>query len=72
MQLKEVSLEQFYIDYLEEYSEARKAGATPTNMHPGDTPTIVFIVDILIQLCSLPVSCVYSPSLAAPAVAAQY
>lgn len=56
MQLKELSLEQFYKDYLEQYALARKAGATPTNMHPEDTPTIVFIVDTLIQLCSLPVS----------------
>lgn len=56
MQLKEQSLEQFYTDYLEQYSTARRAGATPTNMHPEDTPTIVFIVDTLIQLCSLPVS----------------
>ena len=56
MQLKEQSLEQFYRDYLEQYAAARKEGATPTNMHPEDTPTIVFIVDTLIQLCSLPVS----------------
>lgn len=56
MQLKELSLEQFYKDYLEQYALARKAGATPANMHPEDTPTIVFIVDTLIQLCSLPVS----------------
>ena len=56
MQLKEQSLEQFYSEYLEQYSAARRAGATPTNMHPEDTPTIVFIVDTLIQLCSLPVS----------------
>ncbi|CAI8030011.1 hypothetical protein GBAR_LOCUS17015 [Geodia barretti] len=54
MQLKEQSLEQFYTDYLEQYSAARRAGATPTNMHPEDTPTIVFVVDTLIQLCSLP------------------
>ena len=57
MQLKESSLEQFYSDYLGQYSAARREGATPTNMHPEDTPTIVFIVDTLIQLCSLPVSC---------------
>ena len=56
MQLKEASLEQFYKDYLEKYAVARRAGATPTNMHPEDTPTIVFIVDTLIQLCALPVS----------------
>ena len=56
MQLKESSLEQFYTDYLEQYAAARRSGATPTNMHPEDTPTIVFIVDTLIQLCSLPVS----------------
>ena len=55
MQLKEQSLEQFYKEYLEQYSTARRGGATPTNMHPEDTPTIVFIVDTLIQLCSLPV-----------------
>jgi hypothetical protein len=54
MQLKEQSLEQFYTEYLEQYSAARRAGATPTNMHPEDTPTIVVIVDTLIQLCSLP------------------
>ena len=56
MQLKEVSLEQFYKDYLKQYSLARKVGATPTNMHPEDAPTLLFIVDTLIQLCSLPVS----------------
>ena len=62
MQLKEQSLEQFYTDYLEQYSAARRAGATPTNMHPEDTPTIVFVVDTLIQLCSLPVRiCTFNP-----------
>lgn len=55
MQLKEQSLEQFYNDYLQQYSTARRKGATPTNMHPEDIPTIVFIVDTLIHLCSLPV-----------------
>ena len=56
MQLKEPSLEQFYSDYLVQYSSSRREGATPDCMHPADIPTIVFIVDTLIQLCSLPVS----------------
>ena len=55
MELKDSSLLQTYEKYLEAYALALEEGARPECMHPADIPSLRFLVDITVHLCSIPV-----------------
>lgn len=52
----QASTEWLFKDYLEAFNAAIKRRATPQCLHPADDPTINFLLDLCVQVSSLPVS----------------
>ena len=56
LELKDAGLAKQYDDYLAAISLALNEGATPECLHPGDVPTVKFLVELTVHACSIPVS----------------
>lgn len=56
LEKKDDTLVKKYEAYLTSYATTCSAGATPECMHPGDLPSVNFLVDLILHICAMPVS----------------
>lgn len=56
LQELEASSTWLFDDFIEAFNTALNKKATPSCLHPADAPTVKFLADLCVHVCSIPVS----------------